>query len=59
MLPDDLRFEEQPVPGTSFGDFDPLLARAFLRESERHSGRRPLYESHSDVELRLTIWAAP
>jgi ATP-dependent DNA helicase RecG len=30
-----------------------------LRESERLSGRRPLYESHSDVELRLTIWAAP
>ena len=29
-----IRFEEQPVPGSSPNDLDPLLARAFLREGE-------------------------
>lgn len=29
-----IRFEEQPVPGTSFDDLDPLLARAFIRKGE-------------------------
>lgn len=29
-----IRFEEQAVPGTSPGDLDPLLIRAFLRDGE-------------------------
>jgi len=29
-----------------------------LRESEKLSGKRPLYETFDDIELRLTLWAA-
>jgi hypothetical protein len=29
-----------------------------LDESERLSGKRPLYENLADVELRLTLYAA-
>ena len=30
-----------------------------LRESEALSGRRPVYENLADLELRLTLFAAP
>ena len=32
--------------------------RRILDESERHAGRRPVYELFGE-ELRLTIWAKP
>jgi predicted HTH transcriptional regulator len=33
--------------------------RLILKRSEKISGKRPIYENLSDMELKLTIFAAP
>ncbi len=33
--------------------------RLILKRSEALSGKRPIYENLSDMELKLTVFAAP
>jgi hypothetical protein len=64
-----IRFEEQEVPGAPVDE--PLFGkgqlmdrrgsgvRMILERSEALSGKRPVYENLDDMELLLTIYAAP
>jgi ATP-dependent DNA helicase RecG len=53
-----IRFEEQEVPGAPVDE--PLFGKGQLMDRrEALSGKRPVYENLDDMELLLTIYAAP